>query len=128
MVHRSAIIAISACAVVIATAMPADAKLKRKLVRYTAGAAIVSAFSEMCGAKRIGQFQEGFIVFAGTKQKLSDKDKADIMSMFARAKKEAYARVPAGAARKEQCSKISKAKRQETIDQGISGDWKGIAY
>ncbi|MDV4145830.1 hypothetical protein [Shimia sp. FJ5] len=128
MVHRSAIIAASAFAVVIATAMPADAKLKRKLVRYTAGAAIVSAFSEMCGAKRIGQFQESFIVFAGTKQKLTDKDKTDIMGIFARTKKDAYERVPAGAARKDQCSKISKAERQETIDQGISGNWKGIAY
>ncbi|MCP5072803.1 MAG: hypothetical protein GY947_05835 [Rhodobacteraceae bacterium] len=128
MVRRSAIIAISACAVAIATAMPADAKLKRKLVRYTAGAAIVSAFSEMCGAKRIVQFQESYIVFASTKQKLSVKDKTDIISIFARTKEDAYARVPAGAARKDQCSKISKAERQETIDQGISGNWKGIAY
>lgn len=128
MKRRSAILACSAFAVAFTAAMPADAKLKRKLFRYTAGAAVISAFSEMCGAKRIGQFQESYIDFAATKQKLSDKDLTEIESMFERTKKDAYARVPAGVARKDQCSKIPKAERQKTIDQGISGNWKGIAY
>lgn len=128
MKRRSAILTFAAFAVALATANTADAKLTRKLVRYTAGAAVVSAFSEMCGVKRIGQFQESYIDFAATKQTLSDKDQTDIKSMFARTKKDAYARLPAGAARKDQCSKISKAERQKIIDQGISGNWKGIAY
>jgi hypothetical protein len=114
MMRRTLTIAISALAIALATALPADAKLKNKVFRYTVGASVVSAFSEMCGAKRIGKFQESFIVFAGTKQKLSDKDKTDIRALFARAKKDAYERIPAGAARKSnaQYSRMQNVKKR----------------
>ena len=96
-----------------------DSDLNRK----TAGAAVISSFAQMCGARRIDQYRESFINKMKAEREVSADAEQQIRMKFKQSDAMLAQRIPTAAERKAYCKEHPA--RQNLIDSGIAGDFTG---
>lgn len=95
----------------------------RALHRKAAGAAIVSGFAQLCGARGIDQYRDSFVATMRSQQEVSPAAETKIRALFVKTDGNIAGAFPDAAARNTHCSKIPAD--QSVIDRGIAGDFTG---